>query len=65
MQLAESDLLLLSVLGHGACSEVRKALLMKKRDTHITQPKYVAVKQMWNLDEVRSLSFATPEPGRP
>jgi hypothetical protein len=51
MQINESDLTFLSTLGTGASSVVHKALLT--RPGSADPPKYVAVKKISNLNEVR------------
>lgn len=50
-QICEKDLKLLSILGSGASSKVYKALLCKQGQS--TPPRFVAVKKISNLDEVR------------
>jgi hypothetical protein len=53
VQINESDLIFLNTLGAGASSIVKKALLIRQKGTGLTKPKYVAVKCISNVDDVR------------
>jgi hypothetical protein len=53
VQINEADLIFLNKLGSGASSIVKKALLVRQKGEHLTQPKYVAVKRISNLNDVR------------
>jgi hypothetical protein len=52
VQINESDLMFLNVLGRGASSTVHKALLTRSGASLQAEPKYVAVKKISSLNEV-------------